>query len=337
MEKMATHSSLLAHLNASLPRLSYSLLCAFCAWLLYLTSLAVYRLFLCPQARFPGPRLASLTYWYEYYYDVHLGGKFIFHIQELHKKYGPVVRINPYELHINDPDFYGEIYHNNKWITHRDHFFNLDYIGDGLAFTLDHNLHKSRRDALSPYFSMQSIRALEPRIANVTRDMVTRLQRAQRRGEVLNLYELGSGFAMDVITDYAFGKEGCQRLMIKDEMGREWTDLARRSIKMNPWARQFKGLTKAMMRIPSSLMARMNEDFAMRKKWDEDLTVQVQKIMDESSEMNGPKKESAERTMFHELLFSDLSPQDKGLKRLTDEASMVVGAGGETTAQVISK
>ena len=28
-------------------------------------------------------------------------------IRELHKQYGPIVRISPMEVHISDPDFYG--------------------------------------------------------------------------------------------------------------------------------------------------------------------------------------------------------------------------------------
>ena len=54
----------------------------------YILILSVYRLYLSPIAKFPGPKLAGLTHWYEVYYDVVLNGKFMFHIQELHKKYG---------------------------------------------------------------------------------------------------------------------------------------------------------------------------------------------------------------------------------------------------------
>jgi len=57
-------------------------------WISYLISLAFYRLYLSPLARFPGPKLAALTKWYEFYYDVITQGQFTFQIQKLHKRYG---------------------------------------------------------------------------------------------------------------------------------------------------------------------------------------------------------------------------------------------------------
>lgn len=57
-------------------------------WLLYLVSLATYRLYLSPLAKFPGPKLAALSKWYEFYYEVVKKGQFTFRIQEMHKKYG---------------------------------------------------------------------------------------------------------------------------------------------------------------------------------------------------------------------------------------------------------
>ena len=58
------------------------------AWLLYLGFLAIYRLYLSPIARFPGPRLAALSLWYEFYHDVVRGGQYCFKINELHDQYG---------------------------------------------------------------------------------------------------------------------------------------------------------------------------------------------------------------------------------------------------------
>lgn len=56
----------------------------------YYGTLFFYRLFLHPLARFPGPRLAAISRWYEGYYDVVLGGKYTSKIAELHKTYGRV-------------------------------------------------------------------------------------------------------------------------------------------------------------------------------------------------------------------------------------------------------
>lgn len=60
----------------------------FFAFTLYFTSLAFYRLFLDPLAKFPGPKLAALTRYYEAYYDLIRNGQYTFKIAELHKKYG---------------------------------------------------------------------------------------------------------------------------------------------------------------------------------------------------------------------------------------------------------
>lgn len=54
----------------------------------YLLGLAVYRLYLGPLAEFPGPRLAALTLWYEFYYDVVKQGRYSWKIIEMHEKYG---------------------------------------------------------------------------------------------------------------------------------------------------------------------------------------------------------------------------------------------------------
>lgn len=75
--------------GAVLPLPAYSLLLsALLLCIVYLAGLAIYRLFYSPIAKFPGPKLAALSNWYEFYYDVYLEGKFTVHIQDLHKRYG---------------------------------------------------------------------------------------------------------------------------------------------------------------------------------------------------------------------------------------------------------
>lgn len=55
---------------------------------------ALYRLFLSPVARIPGPRLAAITFWYEFYYDVLKKGQYTWKLKELHKQYGIFSALN---------------------------------------------------------------------------------------------------------------------------------------------------------------------------------------------------------------------------------------------------
>jgi hypothetical protein len=55
---------------------------------LSLVHLVVSRLVLSPVAKFPGPKLAALTFWYEFYYDVIQPGRYTWKIKELHEQYG---------------------------------------------------------------------------------------------------------------------------------------------------------------------------------------------------------------------------------------------------------
>lgn len=64
------------------------LVAALSVWVVYVVGLGIYRLFFHPIARFPGPKLAAVTRWYEFYYEIVKKGNFTFHIQDLHKKYG---------------------------------------------------------------------------------------------------------------------------------------------------------------------------------------------------------------------------------------------------------
>ena len=65
-----------------------NLMVLFCLYVLYLVALGSYRLYLDPIAKFPGPKLAALTLWYEFYYDVVKRGQYTFEIDKIHKRYG---------------------------------------------------------------------------------------------------------------------------------------------------------------------------------------------------------------------------------------------------------
>lgn len=75
------------------------------------------------------------------------------------------MRINPYELHFTDFDFYDTVYASyphkrDKWAWNS----KSPDSSHATGFTTDHDLHKKRREAISPFFSKRNVLVHEPKI-----------------------------------------------------------------------------------------------------------------------------------------------------------------------------
>lgn len=66
------------------------LLGLFAAALGYVLLVAIYRLYLHPISKFPGPKLAAVTSLYGFYFNVVKGGRYLWEIEKMHKKYGAI-------------------------------------------------------------------------------------------------------------------------------------------------------------------------------------------------------------------------------------------------------
>lgn len=94
----------------------------------YFVTLVVYRLYFHPLAKFPGPKIAAATFLYEIAWDYFGDGAYLFECERMHQIYGslhvlchltnelrtiypgPIIRVNPFELSINDPEYYNTLY-----------------------------------------------------------------------------------------------------------------------------------------------------------------------------------------------------------------------------------
>ncbi|CAI7609831.1 unnamed protein product [Penicillium pancosmium] len=74
----------------------------------------IYRVHIHPLSKFPGPRLAALTGLYEIYFAAWGTGSFEDEIDRMHEEYGPVVRITPDEVHVQDQFYNAQ--HADSWI-----------------------------------------------------------------------------------------------------------------------------------------------------------------------------------------------------------------------------
>ena len=153
----------------------------------YAIILGIRRVYFSPISHFPGPKLGIATFWYQFYYDVVLSGQYVWKVRDLHKQYGPIVRINPYELHVDDPDFLEDIFVGPG--THKRDKWEWATKGLGVPgatlMTNGHDLHRVRRAALNPFFSKASVRNLQTLIDAKLDFFLERFEEFQRSGEVM--------------------------------------------------------------------------------------------------------------------------------------------------------
>lgn len=179
------------------------------AWVAYSSWLGIYRLFLSPLAKFPGPKLAALTQWYEAYFDMVKkgGGQFPFEIKRMHEKYGPIVRINPFELHVDDPDFYDVIYATNKAYDKMEHFQHRFNVPLATFSTSDSDEHRIRRAAISPFFSKSRVRTQNERIQQLASAISHRLTTEYAgQNKPLDVANMWGCYTADVIMDIVFAR-----------------------------------------------------------------------------------------------------------------------------------
>lgn len=121
---------------------------------------------------------------------------------------GPIIRIIPWEVHINDPEFYDSIYTSTIYLDKvPSHLDWSDLPGAGQA-TASHALHKLRRKALDPFFSKRRIASFVPEIqARIEKLCNKFLSDYRNTGQVLSLDSAFGCFATDVVTEYAFSRE----------------------------------------------------------------------------------------------------------------------------------
>lgn len=180
---------------------SFVLSCA-----VYFITLAAYRLLFHPLAKFPGPKLAAVTRLYEAYFDVLKNGQYTFKIAELHEKYGPIIRISPHELHVNDSSFFEKLYRQEGRWNKYDWSYDAFQKNYASICTVDHEHHKRRRAAVNPFFSKASVSNRQDIVKARVDRLCVRISEYAESGSILNLGTSISAFTGDVATEFIMGK-----------------------------------------------------------------------------------------------------------------------------------
>ena len=308
------------------------------SFIVYASVVVIYRLFFHPLARFPGPRLAACTHLYEQYFDLikNPGGQFLFHVEELHKIYGPVVRINPDEVQVNDAEFFGTVFTSGHARREKHHpQIRANGSPGSVSSAVSHELHRMRRNALNPFFSKRSVTRLEQIIQDKVERLCEGISQCARKDEVIRLDAAFVALTLDVISGYSFGDSwGC--LNDPQQSWIKWYRIMNGVFEAVPVGKHLPWLAILMQNLPMWIIQRMNPDMATLLGTRNRVRRNIMGVMEDRRRSDDWKPNQDSLTVIHELLNSNLPDIEQGVERLSDEGFVLIGAGSDTTARFLT-
>ncbi|TVY25025.1 Cyrochrome P450 monooxygenase [Lachnellula hyalina] len=251
-------------------------------------------------------------------------------MEELHAQYGPIVRINPHELSVRDPEFFDTLYSGSGRKRERDPWHTAGLgLGGSLIDTVPHDLHRKRRAALSPFFSKAYTKRMLPVVEERVDALIGQLVKLKNAEAPVNFLHALSAFSNDVIMEYCFGKSSHR--VEAPHFDPAQHNLSLDSAKATNIHRNFPFLSKALLALPNSIAVLIGGGLAAVAQQKENFNADIEDVKNASS-----KSPTDRETIFHALLESDLPASEKRNERLISEAIVLIGAGSHTVAWALT-
>ncbi|KPM39269.1 Isotrichodermin C-15 hydroxylase [Neonectria ditissima] len=306
------------HLATALPLLSIGL------GLGYLLVNAIYNVYFHPLRNIPGPKLWAMTL--IPYTRMYLSGRAVRKVLELHKTYGPVVRLAPGIVAFSHPDSVKEIRGHRK-AGKSEHGKDPNHLGP-LSKTIigaDRVNHSRYRRSLAHGFSAQAMLDQQPIIRQYVDMFIEKLRLESAGGtNQIDMVKWFNYTTFDIIGDLAFGEPfGC----LKESTYHGWVALVFSSIKSLAFSAQLKPfhfISPLLSRfiIPKSLATKLAEHNQLS-------AAKVSKRL--ATQSDRPDFITAMTTRRGSSKGDNLT-----FDELASHASVLITAGSETTATALS-
>ncbi|KAI9687313.1 MAG: hypothetical protein M1822_002356 [Bathelium mastoideum] len=240
---------------------------------------------------------------------------------------GPIIRINPKELHVQDPEYFETIYSQGNDIDKVEWQRFMFSIPSSIGSTIEHNAHRTRKAPLLSFFSKASVQKQAPNIVARLERMLNRLREEfAGSGKPINLCDLFSCFAADIITQYSFGKS--YDFLGDPDFICPFSTAVAGFKKAGQISIQFPVVPRLLRKIPDQWVSVFRPSFVPVAAFKKEVFELIE--AEKARKAKGITKHSPE-SIFSELLDSDLPPQDLESHRLMEEGVAVIGAAIDTT------
>ncbi|KAM5343621.1 hypothetical protein ACJ41O_012158 [Fusarium nematophilum] len=186
-----------------------------------------------------------------------------------------------------------------------------------------------RRNSINGFFSIASIRRVEPIITEKLEKMLARWhQETGPNGKVLHMHTVFKAYTSDVIATYAFGD--CFHFLEEENWGAAYFASTDKYFSLTHIFGHFPITMKLVNNMPTwglRLFIPNLTEMAGKQMWWAD---QVRKIR------NSPNPEEIKSTIFEGILGSSLPEEEKTDARMAHDAQLIELAGEGTTAYTLS-
>ncbi|KJA18919.1 hypothetical protein HYPSUDRAFT_44767 [Hypholoma sublateritium FD-334 SS-4] len=285
------------------------------------SSIVLYRLSpFHPLAKYPGPALAKLSKLWGLY-KTSTGKTHLLYL-ELHRQYGPIVRTGPNEMSICDIGVLEPALGNNgmpkgpMWKGR----INAQTGSTSLVSERNMRVHLERRKPWNKGLSSSSVREYEPILRNRVLQLVESLQEKSAGNHFVDLVEWISMFSYDFMGDMAFGGLGFE-LMRDGDVNGLW-GLMEHGIRIQahtqhvPWATTFLHSITGMGAAAAKLRSFVHSAAQKRAR-----------------RGRGPFGPDLSSWLLDE---ANPTPDPRQFKSYARESQLIIVAGSDTTAAVIS-
>ncbi|KAK3356708.1 cytochrome P450 [Lasiosphaeria hispida] len=166
-----------------------------------------------PLRQYPGPILAKFTNLWRLYHITR--GNFHQDVIRLHKKYGPVVRIGPNVLDVDDPALLKTVFNiKGDWKKTEYYRSSSAFVGGRIVHNLfsqdDKDKHAAEKKPVAKYYSPTGVVLLEPLVDKVIRQLCDELdKRFITKAATGKTFDLGNWilyYAWDVVGTVTFSQ-----------------------------------------------------------------------------------------------------------------------------------
>ncbi|KAG6111954.1 hypothetical protein E4U13_004517 [Claviceps humidiphila] len=158
-----------------------------------------------PTSKLPGPwhsKWTDLVFRYQWFY-----GRQTFYTHDLHKKYGPIVRVAPNQVAVADLETVKSVY-TIKETYRKTKFYELlvSQPIQTVFSTVDIELHRKLRRLMASQMSESSLKSMLPQVTSHVELAIQRMKEESKDRGVIDVFKWCLFMTTDVISELSFGE-----------------------------------------------------------------------------------------------------------------------------------